>query len=57
MWCCIAVAAYAHDGGHKRTMISEKTICMRAAQGDGDIYKQYDVHSLYGWSQTEPTLE
>ncbi|KAL4237199.1 hypothetical protein ACF0H5_005579 [Mactra antiquata] len=51
------MAAYAYDGGRKINMISDKTICMRAVQGDGGIYKHYDVHSLYGWSQTEPTLD
>ena len=53
----VTVAAFVYDNADKKTMISEKTICMRAVQGDGDIYKHYDVHSLYGWSQTEPTLE
>ncbi|WAR24895.1 SUIS-like protein [Mya arenaria] len=37
-------------------MISEKTICMRALQGENGEYKHYDVHSLYGWSQSPPTL-
>ena len=41
-------------GNRKR--ISDKTICMRALQGETDNYAHYDVHNLYGWSQTEPTL-
>lgn len=28
---------------------------MQALQGDGK-YRHYDVHSLYGWSEAEPTL-
>ena len=35
--------------------LSVSTICMTAVQGDNDQYRHYDVHSLYGWSQTEPT--
>ena len=59
MYCFMStsVAAYAYDGGKKINMISDKTICMRALQGEGGKYKHYDVHSLYGWSQTEPTLQ
>ena len=37
--------------------ISDKTICMRALQGENDEYIHYDVHSLYGWTQSKPTLE
>lgn len=35
--------------------ISDKTLCMIATQNDGQ-YKHYDVHNLFGWSQSEPTL-
>ncbi|ESP05175.1 hypothetical protein LOTGIDRAFT_227855 [Lottia gigantea] len=35
--------------------LSEKTVCMVSLQNNG-VYRHYDVHSLYGWSQTEPTL-
>jgi hypothetical protein len=28
---------------------------MIGIQGDDDQYKHYDVHSLYGYSETEPT--
>jgi len=38
-------------------MISDKTVCMRARQGETGEYRHYDVHSLYGWSQTESTLQ
>lgn len=37
--------------------ISDKTICMRALQGENDEYIHYDVHSLYGWTQSKPTLD
>ncbi|XP_078603226.1 sucrase-isomaltase, intestinal-like [Branchiostoma floridae x Branchiostoma japonicum] len=35
-----------------------KTICMDAHQEgtDGTTYRHYDVHNLYGWSQTPTTL-
>lgn len=37
--------------------ISDKTLCMRARQNEAPHeYKHYDVHNLYGWSQSEPTL-
>jgi maltase-glucoamylase len=35
--------------------LSDKTICLSSAQGDGGIYRHYDVHSLYGYSETIPT--
>ncbi len=38
------------------TRISDKTLCMRGLQGENDEFIHYDVHNLYGWSQTEPTL-
>ncbi|XP_052774040.1 sucrase-isomaltase, intestinal-like isoform X2 [Mya arenaria] len=50
------MAAFAHDNPNDLKMISEKTICMRALQGENGEYKHYDVHSLYGWSQSPPTL-
>ncbi|XP_067946524.1 sucrase-isomaltase, intestinal-like [Watersipora subatra] len=36
--------------------LSDKTICMAGLQGENNEYRHYDVHNLYGWSQTEPTL-
>jgi len=30
---------------------------MNAIQGDHGEYQHYDVHSLYGWSETKPTLD
>lgn len=37
--------------------ISDKTLCMIGKQGETDQYNHYDVHNLYGWSQSEPTLQ
>jgi alpha-glucosidase (family GH31 glycosyl hydrolase) len=38
--------------------LSDKTLCMIAEQrdGQGKIYNHYDVHNLYGWSETLATL-
>ncbi|CAF0953791.1 unnamed protein product [Adineta steineri] len=38
--------------------ISDKTLCMIGEQtdGQGHIYNHYDVHSLYGWSETVASL-
>lgn len=38
--------------------LSDKTICMNAVQGEAaQQYSHYNVHSLYGWSQTQPSLQ
>ncbi|XP_023614656.1 LOW QUALITY PROTEIN: probable maltase-glucoamylase 2 [Myotis lucifugus] len=39
--------------------LSSKTLCMESEQilHDGSRVRHYDVHSLYGWSQTRPTYE
>lgn len=37
--------------------LSDKTICMMTLQGENEEFAHYDVHSLYGWSQAEPTLK
>ncbi|XP_054662763.1 maltase-glucoamylase-like isoform X2 [Grus americana] len=36
-----------------------KTLCMEGQQylPDGSPVRHYDVHNLYGWSQTKPTLD
>ena len=38
--------------------LSDKTLCMIAEQrdGSGKIYNHYDVHNLYGWSETMATF-
>ena len=47
----------------KETKLSDKTLCMVATQGEIDAktgkkqFKHYDVHNLFGWSQTAPTLQ
>ncbi|MPD00328.1 hypothetical protein E2C01_095794 [Portunus trituberculatus] len=38
--------------GPTHTM-ADKTLCLAASEAP---YRHYDVHSLYGWAQTEPTL-
>ncbi|CAF0767379.1 unnamed protein product [Rotaria sp. Silwood1] len=48
---------------NKSGRISQKTLCMSAEQGEIDPntnkpkYLHYDVHNLYGWSQTKPTFD
>ncbi|XP_074171361.1 maltase-glucoamylase [Rhinolophus sinicus] len=39
--------------------LSSKTLCMEGEQilPDGSPVRHYDVHNLYGWSQTRPTYE
>lgn len=51
------VAAFVHDETNKKKRLSEKTICMTSRHGDKNDLQHYNVHSLYGWSQTQPTLE
>ncbi|XP_072330551.1 sucrase-isomaltase, intestinal [Scyliorhinus torazame] len=38
--------------------LQHKTLCMESEQllADGTPVRHYDVHNLYGWSQTKPTL-
>ena len=38
--------------------LSDKTLCMigEHTNGEGKIYPHYDVHNLYGWSETVATL-
>ncbi|XP_041359340.1 maltase-glucoamylase, intestinal-like [Gigantopelta aegis] len=50
-------AAYNYDNSDRKGRLSDKTLCMVSRQGQHDEYKHYDVHSLYGWSQTRPTLD
>ncbi|CAF4952244.1 unnamed protein product [Rotaria sp. Silwood1] len=57
-------AAFRYDETMNRTgRLSDRTLCMTALQGEIDPgtgtpkYRHYDVHSLYGWSQTKPTLD
>ncbi|KAL3869416.1 hypothetical protein ACJMK2_042100, partial [Sinanodonta woodiana] len=53
----MASFAYDDQAKNRTAMLSDKTICMAARQGHNNEYMHYDVHSLYGWSQTLSTLE
>lgn len=35
--------------------LSDRTLCMTGRFGDTETYWHYDVHNLYGWSQTRAT--
>lgn len=39
--------------------LSDNTICMSVEQEcrSGSFCKHYDVHNLYGWSQSKPTYD
>ncbi|GFO05071.1 lysosomal alpha-glucosidase protein [Plakobranchus ocellatus] len=50
-------ACYRFDSESRKARLSDKTLCMGTIQGESNQYKHYDVHSLYGWSQTIPTFE
>ncbi|KAL0973463.1 hypothetical protein UPYG_G00204070 [Umbra pygmaea] len=43
----------------KERGLNHKTLCMNSQQylSDGTPVKHYDVHNLYGWSQTKPTYD
>ncbi|NXE99258.1 MGA protein, partial [Menura novaehollandiae] len=45
--------------GYRSEGLSYKSPCMEGQQylADGTPVRHYDVHNLYGWSQTKPTLE
>lgn len=45
-------------GGSESQRISEKTICMSGNHTDGSqTFLHYDVHNLYGWSETVATYK
>ncbi|NXP02689.1 MGA protein, partial [Thinocorus orbignyianus] len=50
---------YVPQLGYRSEGLKYKTLCMEAQQflPDGTPVRHYDVHNLYGWSQTKPTLE
>ncbi|NXN60657.1 MGA protein, partial [Rynchops niger] len=50
---------YVPQLGSRSEGLSFKTLCMEGQQylPDGSPLRHYDVHNLYGWSQTKPTLE
>lgn len=42
----------------ERKRISDKSICMISRQGEiTNEFNHYNVHNLYGWSQSEPTQQ
>ncbi|NXX15400.1 MGA protein, partial [Podargus strigoides] len=47
-----------HLGSRSQGLIF-KTLCMEGQQylPDGSPVRHYDVHNLYGWAQTKPTLD
>lgn len=47
-------ASYLHRDDNK---LSDKTLCMNAVQGENGEYIHFDVHNLYGLSESKPTLE
>ncbi|NXI38584.1 MGA protein, partial [Galbula dea] len=50
---------YIPQLGSRSLGLSFKTLCMEALHHlqDGSPVQHYDVHNLYGWAQTKPTLE
>ncbi|XP_076769599.1 putative maltase-glucoamylase 2 [Arvicanthis niloticus] len=50
---------YMPDLEARNVGLSSKTLCMESEQilPDGSRVQHYNVHSLYGWSQTRPTYE
>lgn len=52
--CILPLALESRDRG-----LNHKTLCMNSEQilSNGKKVRHYDVHSLYGWSQTQPTYE
>ena len=37
--------------------LNTHTICLDTLQGENDEFPHFDVHSLYGLSESKPTLE
>ncbi|KAM6442830.1 sucrase-isomaltase, intestinal [Liasis olivaceus] len=50
---------YMPDVLGKNVGLNQKTLCMESEQilPDGSPVRHYDVHNLYGWSQTKPTYD
>jgi len=47
-------ASYLHSDNNK---LSDKTLCMNGVQGENGEYRHFDVHNLYGLSESIPTFE
>ncbi|KAJ7995347.1 hypothetical protein DPEC_G00243620 [Dallia pectoralis] len=61
---CLGAAQYDHPPympplESQEKGLNHKTLCMNSQQhlSDGTPVKHYDVHNLYGWSQTKPTYD
>ena len=50
------INAFRYDAYNRQIRLSEKTLCMIGQQKDGK-YRHYDVHSLYGLSESIVTLK
>ncbi|XP_040513111.1 maltase-glucoamylase, intestinal isoform X2 [Gallus gallus] len=50
---------YVPQLGWREEGLAYKTLCMEGVHilADGTELRHYDVHNLYGWSQTKPTLD
>lgn len=53
----VTEAAFLHDSPERQGRLSDKTICLSTVQGETGNLRHYDVHSLYGYSQTSITME
>lgn len=51
------MAITVFDSNSRAARMSDKTVCMNAVQGNNGEYIHYNVHSLFGWSQTQITNE
>ena len=47
-------ASYLYKDPNK---LSDKTLCMCGQHGENNQYKHFDVHNLYGLSESIPTFE
>ena len=47
-------ASYLHRADNK---LSDKTLCMNGVQGETNQYRHFDVHNLYGLTESIPTFE
>ena len=54
---CFPGASFNYDSPQRRARLSDKTLCLSTVQGEHGQYRHYDVHNLYGWTQTPPTLQ
>ena len=41
---------------NNKIRLSTNTLCMQATHANG-LHQHYDVHNLYGWSQTRGTFQ